>query len=170
MDIYMILLRVIHITSGVLWVGGAFFITLFVEPAAKAAGPEGGKLMERLTATRFPQILTLAAVLAILSGILLYWRISAGFQLAWITTSTGLAFATGGLAALTAFGVGVFMVRPKLERLGALGKGIDSSSGAPSPGQLVEIHALQESAGRLSRLNAYVLLVILIAMATARYL
>jgi uncharacterized membrane protein len=47
MDLYLVALRIIHITSGVVWLGGAFFITLFVEPAIKAAGNEGGKFMER---------------------------------------------------------------------------------------------------------------------------
>jgi uncharacterized membrane protein len=170
MNIILILLRIIHIASGVLWVGGAFFITLFVEPAVKAAGPEGGKMMERLTATRFPTVLTSAAGLAILSGILLYWRDSAGFQVAWITTRTGLTFGLGGIAALAAYGIGVFMVRPRLLRLGAIGKEIAASGGAPSSVQLGEIQTLQSSVERLSRTNAYVMLIILITMSAARYL
>lgn len=170
MDLYLVALRIIHIASGVIWLGGAFFVTLFVEPATKAAGPEGGKFMERLTATRFPQILTQAAGLAILSGILLYWRDSAGFQVAWMRTSTGLTFAVGGLAALAAFGIGIYVVRPKILRMGAIGKEIATAGRPPSPSQLGEMQALQESAGQLSRLNAYIMVVILLAMSAARYL
>jgi uncharacterized membrane protein len=170
MDIAPLALRVIHIVSGVVWVGGAFFITLFVEHAVKASGPDGGKFMDRLTATRFPQVLTSAALLSLLSGVALYWRVSAGFQLAWMRTPTGLAFAIGGLAAFIAFAVGVFMVRPRLVRLGAIGQELAASRGVVSPAQLSEIGLLQMGVERLSRTNAYVMLVILIAMAVARYL
>jgi uncharacterized membrane protein len=170
MDIAPLVLRIIHIVSGVVWVGGAFFITLFVEPAVKASGPDGGKFMDRLTVTHFPQVLTSAALLSLLSGVALYWRVSAGFQLAWVQTPTGLAFAIGGAAAFVAFGVGVFMVRPRLVRMGAIGQEIAASRGAPSSAHLSEIGTLQAGVERLSRLNAYVMLLILIAMAVARYL
>jgi uncharacterized membrane protein len=34
----MIILRLIHILSGIFWVGTAFFFVLFFEPTIKAAG------------------------------------------------------------------------------------------------------------------------------------
>jgi len=39
MDLGLITLRVLHIVSGVFWVGGVFFFTLILEPRLRALGP-----------------------------------------------------------------------------------------------------------------------------------
>jgi hypothetical protein len=48
----MIWLRLFHIVAGAFWVGAAVFGAFFVMPAARAAGPEGGRfagnLMKRM--------------------------------------------------------------------------------------------------------------------------
>ena len=48
MDIVMIVLRLIHIVTGVFWVGGSFLLLSYIVPAADAAGPAGGQFMQRL--------------------------------------------------------------------------------------------------------------------------
>ena len=45
MNIYMIILRLIHILAGIFWVGTAFFFVLFFEPTLKTSGPAGGTVM-----------------------------------------------------------------------------------------------------------------------------
>ncbi len=170
MDFLMIVLRLIHITSGVLWAGTAFFFVRFLEPAVGAAGPEGGKFMQKLAETRYAIALSIAALLTVLSGLLMYWLDSGGFQAAWITTPTGLAFTIGGLAGLAAFFIGFFVSRPAVARMTAIGQQAQAAGGPPSPTQMAEIEALQKTVGQAALRIALLLVITLIGMSTARYL
>ena len=38
--VYVLILRIVHITSGVLWVGSTMFLVIILEPTVKAAGAE----------------------------------------------------------------------------------------------------------------------------------
>src|SRR2546428_8434678 len=112
-DATMILLRVIHILSGVFWAGATFFLVGFLQPVVAASGPEGGRLMQRLTSQkRFQMAMPVAAGLTILSGPALYGRVSAGVQLAWVTSWTGLVLALSSVAAILAVGASRVVPRP----------------------------------------------------------
>lgn len=166
MDFYLLSLRIIHIFGGVFWAGSAFLLVGFLSPAVAQAGPAGPKVMQRLIlGTRFTIVTTLAAILAVLSGLLLYWRASNGLQGAWISTGTGIIFTLGGLAGLVALFTGATLGQTsgKLARLGA---GIE---GAPTPEQAAEIQALQARLQTLGTVTSVLLVVTLIGMATAQY-
>ena len=49
---YMLVFRIVHITSGVLWVGSVFLLSVFVAPAAEAIAPAGAPLMGELLGKR----------------------------------------------------------------------------------------------------------------------
>src|SRR3989442_6602255 len=100
-DATMILLRVIHILSGVFWAGATFFLVGFLQPVVAASGPEGGRLMQRLTSQkRFQMAMPVAAGRTILSGPALDCRGSPGVQPARITSWTRLRLALSSVAAL----------------------------------------------------------------------
>ena len=42
MDLYLIVLRALHIFAGVFWVGAALMFFFFVEPTTKKLGPQAG--------------------------------------------------------------------------------------------------------------------------------
>jgi len=44
-----IIMRLIHILSGVAWAGGAFMLAGFVTPAAQKSGPSGGQVMQQMS-------------------------------------------------------------------------------------------------------------------------
>src|SRR2546422_8066160 len=95
-DATMILLRVIHILSGAFWVGATFFLVGFLQPVVAASGPEGGRLMRRLTSQkRFQMAMPVAAGLTILSGLALHGRGSAGVQIPWVNSWARLVPAVG---------------------------------------------------------------------------
>lgn len=167
MDYYVLLLRIVHIFGGVFWAGSAFVLVRFVAPAAEQAGPEGAKFMQRLVlGTRFVVVTAAAAGLAVLTGLLLYWRASGGLRGDWMSTGTGVMFTIGGLAGLIALftGSGTGATSRRLAELGA------SLEGPPSPEQAAEIAGLQDRAGNLGAITAILLLITLIAMATAQYI
>ena len=169
MDWLQIVLRVIHIAAGILWVGSATFLLIFVEPTLHALGPQGGPFMAHMTrARKMPVIIMVSAVLTIAAGVWLYWRDTGGFEPDIITTGPGIGFGIGGLAAIVAFVVGLVMVRPRVERMGELAGAM--ASGTPTPEQGQEMGALQQSLRSISVFNEGLLLIAVIAMASARFL
>ena len=169
-NVFMIVLRLVHLLAAVFWAGTIFYFSLFFLPRVKGFGPEGGRIMQRLTAPPFPEAMTWAGALVALSGVLLYWRNSGGFQSAWIGTPTGLALTIGGLAGLTAFLQGVVVSRPAVARLGLLGRQVQADGGTPNAEQAAEMQKLAAKLEKGIYRTAYLLLVALAGMAVAPYL
>jgi uncharacterized membrane protein len=170
MNAITIILRLIHIFAGVFWVGSSLTLVGFVEPAARAIGPEGAKFMQRLTGqTRFTFFAALSAPLTVLAGLVLYWQDS-GFRPEWILTPSGLGFTVGGLAGIAAFVLGAAIIGPTAGQIAALGKEIQAAGGPPTPAQATKMHTLQEKLHRIGVWGAALLALAVVAMATARYL
>lgn len=168
--IYLIVLRVVHILAGVLWVGSAIFYFFFVEPTVKSLGPAGPKFMQGLIEKRrYPLFMNIVSALTIVAGALLFWSASGGLQAAWLTSGPGLGFTIGSVVALVVYGIGFFMIRPRAERLGALGKAIGMAGGPPTPAQAAELQVLNHEMTKIERVDAVLLTVSLLTMATARY-
>jgi hypothetical protein len=170
MEILMTVLRLIHIGGGVFWVGATFFTEWFMGPAVAGLGPEGGRFMQRLmTQTRFPVAISVAPVLTMLSGIIMYVRDFSQYGgLDWLTRYEGLAFTIGGLAGLLTL-IPVFtMLRPAGQRILELGQQMAAAGGPPSPAMLAEMQSWQEKRNTGGRLTALLLIIAVIGMATAR--
>lgn len=170
MDIYLILLRIIHIFGGIFWVGATVINSVFLVPALRSSGPEGQKFMQSLMVhQRFPIAIAVSAWLTILAGVLLYWRDSGGLQISWITSSVGLGFTVGALAALVGFVLGALVLGPTARQLGELNGRFHASGEPPTAGQRAEITRLNARMGKAGGINMILLMVALLAMATARY-
>lgn len=168
MDWALIILRIIHIFSGVFWVGAAWMAAFFLLPTAIALGPDAGKFMSYLTnVRRYPVVATIAAVLTVLAGITLYWKDYGGIT---ISTAASLTFTIGGLAGITALIIGGAVVGPTAARIGKLGAEIQTAGKPPSPDQVAEMQKLQKRMQQSSLLVAVILAVALLCMASARYL
>ena len=156
---------------GVFWVGAAVMIAGFLEPNARALGPDASKFMQRLVGQmRLTDYILLAAFLNVLSGIWLYWTISGGFQVAWIISTIGLTFTIGGLLAIVALIIGLVVTKPTLTRIGNLGQSIQAGGGPPKPEQMAEMQMLQLRLRRAGRIGTTLLVIAVIAMSVARYL
>ena len=170
MNLYMALLRLLHIVGGVFWVGTTWYTVLFLMPRLKAMGPEGGRLMQRFAAPPFPATMTAAALAVAVSGILMFWIDSARFNTAWLATAPGIVLTVGSLAGIAAVLEGFFTSRPVSLRLGAIGRQLASAGGPPDPGLAAEAQRLSARLERAVYRGAYMMLVAVLAMATARYL
>jgi uncharacterized membrane protein len=168
MDIIMIVLRLIHILTAVFWGGTAFFMVSFLTPAVQAAGPEGGKVMQRLLLSSFPKALPGIAVLTVLSGLTMYWIRYINFNL-W-NTITGLAFAFGGLMGLTSLGIALSVTVPAMNQLIAFTKQAMASGKPPTPEQMKAMQGAQMKMLGAAVWNAIFLALAAAAMAVARYL
>ncbi len=171
MNTFMITLRLVHIVLGVFWAGTIFFFVIFLEPSVRAAGPDGARVMQGLQRRGFLNILPLIAGLTILSGIALYWRVSAGLNPTWITSSVGISLTVGGLASVLAFVIGVFVMRRAALRAAALGAALQQSPNGPAQDALqAEIQALRLRARTSARWVAALLAIAVATMAVGRYL
>lgn len=167
----MVVLRLIHIVGGVFWVGAFLLMVGFLFPAARAAGPQGGRIMQELMQRRrLPVYLGVAAGLTILSGFVMYARIAGATNGAWASTRPGMTYGIGGLAAILALIVGAVVAGPAGRKLGRLGERVQASGGPPSAEQASQMAALQARMGRGMQAVAFLLLVAVVAMAIARYL
>ncbi|MBI3159240.1 MAG: hypothetical protein HYZ26_06545 [Chloroflexi bacterium] len=143
MNVPMIVLRLIHIFSALVWFGGNFTVTTFVSPTAKAVGPDSAKFMQRFaTASRFSTSMAIAALLTTLSGLIMYSLLFKG--IAPLNTGAGAALTFGGLFGVAAFGHGFGVQKRTSDRMVALIKAMSAAAGPPSPEQMQEMQRLQE--------------------------
>jgi hypothetical protein len=170
MTTVMIILRLVHITLGVFWAGTIFFFVTFLEPSMREAGPDGARVMQGLQKRHYLNFMPLIAGLTILSGIVLYWRVSAGFASAWITSRIGLGLTVGAVASLVAFAVGVFGMRRAALRAASKSAALQGSEGAARDALMAEIQALRGRARTSARWVAVLLAIAVATMAVARYL
>ena len=166
MNVFMIVLRLIHILSGVFWVGGAMISYFFLSPAVAATGAAGQQMMGYIVNKgRMTMRLTIAATLTVLAGAVLFWIDSHGLSSAWTVSAPGLGFALGAIFALVGLGFGG-VVGASFQALGRIAA---SSQGKPSPDQMTQMQAIQKRLAMASRINTFALILALVCMATARY-
>ncbi len=167
---WVILLRIVHVFSAVLWVGGAVFSVFFIEPAARATAPESGKFMQYFMLKRhFNTAMTWFANLTILAGALLFWRDSGGFRSAWLATPTGIGFTIGAVFGILVYLWGGFVVAPTAGKMAKMGAELQASSGRPNPHQILNLQTIERKFTREARVDTALILLALLFMATARY-
>jgi hypothetical protein len=146
-------------------------VAVFLEPNARALGPDGGKFMQRLVGQmHMTTILIVAAFLNVVAGIWLYWIFSSGFNVEWIASGRGLSLTIGAVAAIVTFILALAVTRPTLLRMGALGREIQSAEGPPKPEQMAAMQAFQTRLATAGRIGAVLLVIAVIGMAVARYI
>ena len=166
----MLILRLIHILFGVFWAGTAMFNAIFLIPAVRALGPAGGPVMQEIAAKRkLPVYFLVAGLLTVLSGFALFWHDSAGFSNGFMRSAGGMTFGIGGVFALIAVLLGIFVVTPAAMRLSKLGASIAAGAKPPTPEQAAEVQGLQIRLGMMAMLAAGLLTITTICMAVARY-
>ena len=167
----MIVLRLVHIISGVFWGGAVMSVAWFIFPAQRAIGPPGMLFMRELMMTRkFRSYVIGAAVLTILSGLTMYIRLSMVTHGEWARSRTGMVLGIGAVAAIIAAGIGTGVTGRIGKKMMALGGQIQALGGQPTDAQKAEMDALQGKMQSAFRNVAILLLIAVAAMASARYL
>jgi uncharacterized membrane protein len=165
-----LVLRFAHVFFAALWVGMMAFQTFYLMPALGEAGPDAGKVMAGLMKRNIPTVMLVIAVIALVSGFWLFWRMSGGAPAALLATPMGLGFAVGGGAALLAFILGISVVRPAMMRSMQIGASLATASAEERAKSMAEVQRLRARGVVGGRVVAFLLLFALGAMAVARYL
>jgi hypothetical protein len=169
-DAFWIVFRFIHIISGILWAGSAFFVFVFVAPTAEALGPDGGRFIGHMVEGRkMATVIISLAGLTVFGGVVLYLKVSSGLDPDWIGTAPGIGFTIGAVAAIIAFVMGLVAITPTIHRLTELGGRIQSSTGPPAPEDLAALERLTARFKVLGKADIVLIFTAATAMATARY-
>src|SRR5256886_17576375 len=120
---------------------------LMVYPGARDLGTTGRRFIERLHGRLGPG-LGIALVLSVIPVFIMYGRLSAGFNRAWVTSRVGLALGAGAVAALLAVIVGVAVNAPAGPKMARLRKGLETPGRTPPPAQAAELATPQARVGR----------------------
>jgi uncharacterized membrane protein len=162
-------LRVIHIFSGVFWVGFALFNIGFLQPTVKATGAEGQKTMQYLTQkTRLLSTVYATATLTMLSGLIMYW-ILLGFRSSALLSGYGLVLTIGGIAGVIAWIIAVVVIRGIFNQMQTIGQEIQAQGSPPTPEQATQMQALVARLGKVGQVALVFLVIALLGMSIARY-
>lgn len=169
MDVALIVARVLHIGGGVFWAGTLIFMSRFLMPAIADSGPAGGQVMQALAKRGFTTAIPVAAILTVLAGIYLMYRVSAGFDAVYMGSGAGITFSIGGLAALIAMGIGSTIVRGSIEKMLKIGPQMQSASESERAALAAEMTALRQRGSGAARIVSVLLMITVFCMAIGRY-
>lgn len=170
MDPTMIALRLVHIFGAVTWTGFTMFMAFFLGPAAAASGPAGGKVLGALmTRTRFMVAMPLAGAATIVSGFVLIFKDSAGFDPAWMGSQTGVLYSTAALLGLIAGGLGGHIGGALGAKIGGIAKSVEAAGGTPTPEQAADLLSLSQRMAAATRRVTVILSLALAMMIAARH-
>lgn len=171
-SLYLIVFRVVHVLAAIAWGGAVFLMVVYLQPTAAAIAPAGAPFMAELLGRRklVNGILGLAAT-TIVGGAFLYWHDwqATGSFGDWVTSTFGGWMTLGAVAAILAFLIGLFVTRPNVARMLALGARIAQAGGPPPPELAAEMQAVQARMRSAARTSFALIVVAAFAMATARY-
>ena len=168
-DFIMLILRVLHILLGAFWVGGAVTAAVFVAPAVRNLGPNGGAFMQQFIERRkFGMYMTIAGDITVLTGLAFLGHNMASEM--WRASTYGQVMMLGSALGVVALGIGHGVNAPTSKKLSALGARLQAAGGPPSPDALAEMGRLQKRLETGSRVGALLLVLTVVCMAAARNL
>jgi uncharacterized membrane protein len=168
-QIYLTVLRIIHIFAAVTWVGGGIFLMSVLTPTVRDAGPDGGRFMLQLAKYgRWGRVLTMSAILTVLAGLLLFWPTSSGLNQAWLKSPNGITLTIGSIVGILALGHGAFVTSPITGKMGVVAKQILDQKGPPPADLMKQAQELGVKLGQHTTISVALGAIALLFMAAAQ--
>jgi uncharacterized membrane protein len=165
-----IVLRLLHVLSALIWVGSGVFTTFFLFPALKPGSPAFLEVMGGLQRRKLFTFLPLTAVVTMLTGARLLQIMSDGFSPAYFELRSGRVFTLGGLAAILAFVLSMLVSRPAAMKAGALAAQRQAASEQDRARIDATLAQLRKRGSVSTAIAMGLLIAAAAAMAVARYL
>jgi hypothetical protein len=166
MEADIITARILHFVFGVFWAGTAFFMAVILEPRLRALGPTVQRpVMVAIFPVMVPAMM-LSGTVTIASGLYLLVNLWGGMDV-FLDAEWGRAIFGGLIASTLAFASGITtsIQGKKMIRLG------DSIQGRPPTSEeMADLMRLLSQLGLLGRTTAVLVLIAIVAMASARFL
>jgi hypothetical protein len=108
----------LHVLAAAFWLGASLSLVGFVVPAVRNSGIDAPVFMRTLMlSSGFQRALGLAGATTILSGFLVLWIVSAGFNRGFMQSTNGVLIACGAAAGILAVVTGI--ITGRLQQRGA---------------------------------------------------
>jgi hypothetical protein len=134
-----------------------------------ALGPEGQRFSVQLTRNaRLPTIILGSAVVAVVAGIILLWRMTNGLDLDVIGRHPALGFTVGGVAAILTLALGGLYVYPRTMRLVGMASKLMAEGRPPDADEQRSLGQLRDQTRAAGWWVLAGLTIAVVAMATAR--
>ena len=165
----MLVLRFLHIISGVFWAGGSLFAARFLMPSLKAAGPAAGPVLAELGKRRIPTSMMGAALVNVASGIWLMMLVSGGSPGVWMRSPMGRTIGIGAALAILVVILGTAVGMPANARMARISAAVRQRGGPPTAEEAAELERLQARSALMAMSASVLLFLATTAMAVARY-
>jgi uncharacterized membrane protein len=166
----LLVLRLVHILSGIMWVGSGMYTSFFLIPALSSSPAVMGQVMAGLQRRRVLLVLQIVAGLTILSGLRLLAIDSAGFAASYFDSGTGRTLGTSAGAAIIAAVLSFGVAQPAIKRAGPIAASLGASADAAERERLTaELDRLRRRGTVASALAVGFGLLAASGMAIARY-
>jgi mono/diheme cytochrome c family protein len=170
-DLYIIIVRLIHILGAVVWLGSGFFTIAFLQPALSGSGMEGQRFMQSFFKnTKFEIAMPLSGLITVVAGLMLYYRVSDGFNSDWMGSTPGIVLSIGSLAGIVAFLHGAAAIGPITRQMTALMKEIEGQGTPPTDEQMSRVGVLTGKTRLQGQISVALMLIAVLGMVSARYL
>ena len=164
-------LRLIHILSAIIWLGGGILTAFFLIPAIAGSPTAMAEVLGGLKRRHFFVFQPIIATLTILSGLRLLWIDSAGFAGSYFDSATGKAFSWGGLSAIIAYIISYAIAFPLNTRASKIGARLRDPGAAAEREKLTrDLDRARKGAGIATLATVSFGILAACAMAVARYL
>jgi len=161
--------RILHVLGGVIWVGSMFFVAMFLMPSMVEAGPDAGKVMAGLNRRKFMIVVPVIAIVTMLSGLWLLWRVSMGFSAEYMSSGPGRTYSLGATFAILAFIIGVTITRPSMMKMNKLMQSAANASPAERDAIMAQAQAQRDRGIRWGKVIGFLLIGAATLMALGRY-
>src|SRR5262245_8663753 len=139
----MLVLRFLHIISGVFWAGGSLFAARFLMPSLKAAGPAAGPVLAELGKRRIPAAMMGASLVNVASGIWMMVIVSGGAPGVWMRSPMGRTIGIGAGLAILAVILGMAVGMPTNAKMARISAAAQQRGGPPTAQEATELERLQ---------------------------
>ena len=164
-------LRTAHILLAAIWIGASVFMTFLLMPAINAVGKAGGEVMVSMNRKGLPAFFGALGGLTVVTGIVLFWRFTSGFEPSLSGSREGIAYSIGGLAGLIAVIIGGAVVgRSAKKAVDLISKAATLPDGPQKGALMAEFGAHKQRLASFGLVVVVLQLVALVAMSIAHYI
>ena len=166
-----LLVRLVHVLLGALWFGSIALLVLFVMPAISQSGPAGGQVMGSMMRRGFGPFMPVIGGTTVVTGIVLYWRFTSGFDSSLVHSHAGLAFGIGGLLGIASLVIGGSMVGRGTDTLMRMGDELARMPDGPDKSAFVQrMTALRQRTASAARVLLVLVTITIALMTMAHYI
>ncbi len=167
MDATILTLRILHIGFGTFWVGTDAFLTFLLLPRLRALGPNIERPVFAAIMRFLPPVMMLSSVVTFASGVALA-GVMRGWNVNWVFASGwGIAIFVGFVGTVITLFVGFGLLPPITIRADKLARSFEGR--APTSAEAAELDQLNARGTTLANINSVLLIIVVIAMAIARF-